>query len=161
MKRLILCLILVFGIMQFSNLVAQDVQLEWLHSGSIADIPMEAALTPEAVLALSVNICDSSWNPHVVIDYTSGQTWYMMIYVYNNSSATKSFKIEYDLRYKDGGNYYVYRTPAVSIAPQSWDSWRINVTSYVAKLGLLTLTGRVYGTGMGNDNKVTGQVFVF
>jgi len=31
----------------------------------------------------------------------------------------------------------------------------------VAKLGVLTLTGRVYGAGMGNDNKVTSQVFVY
>jgi hypothetical protein len=43
----------------------------------------------------------------------------------------------------------------------SADSFRLNVTSYVAKKGLLTLTGRVYGKGMGNDSKVTSQVYVY
>jgi hypothetical protein len=160
LKRLILCLSWVCCAALFSSLAAQDVQVESLDLGSIMDIPMKVASTPGAVLALAVHICDSSWEPHVVIDYESGQTWYMMIYAFNNSSSSQSFKLEYDLRYKDGAGYYVYRT-AVSIPSYTWKAWRVSVTSYVAKLGLLTLTGRVYGTAMGNDNKVTGQVYVY
>jgi hypothetical protein len=93
MKRLVLCLVLVFGLAQFSNLVAQDVQVESLYLGSITDIPMEVASVPGEVLACGVNICDSSWTPRYIIDYTAGQTWYMMIIVCNTTSSAKSFKL--------------------------------------------------------------------
>jgi len=160
MKRLILCLVWVFGLAEFSYLVAQEVQVEQLYLGSITDIPTTVASVPGEIVACGVNIGDSSWTPRYIIDYAAGQTWYMEIIVLNWSSSTKSFKLEYDLRYGDGVGYKVYRA-STSIAGLSWAMYRINVTSYVAKLGLLTLTGRIYGKGMGNDNKVTSQVVAY
>jgi hypothetical protein len=109
---------------------------------------------------LGVYIGDPAGDPSCVIDYAAGQTWYMYIYCINWASSTKSFKLEYDLRYGDGLGYRVYRTS--SSLPGAYEGiYRLNVTSYVAKLGLLTLTGRIYGTGMGNDNKVTSQVLAY
>jgi len=157
MKRSIFCLVLVFGFAQFSYLGAQQ---EQLYLGSITDIPATVASTPGAVVALSVNIGDPSWTPRYFIDYAAGQTWYMEIIVCNMSSSIQSFKLEYDLRYGDGVGYKVYRS-SNSIPALYYAMYRFNVTSDVAKLGVLTLTGRVYGAGMGNDNKVTSQVFVY
>lgn len=161
MKRLILCLVLVFGFAQFSYLVAQeDAQEEQIYLGSITDIPATVASTQGAVVALGVNIGDASWTPDYTIDYAAGQTWYMAIIVCNMSTSTQLFKLEYDLRYGDGVGYKV-RHIYHSLLAHTRYMYRINVTSYVAKFGLLTLTGRVYGKGMGNDNKVTAQVFVY
>jgi len=156
MKRLILCLVLVFGFFLFNHLVAQEDQL---FLGSITNVPASVTFAQGAVVALGVNISDPSWTPSYVIKYAAGQTWYMDISVVNLSSSTQSFKIEFDLRYGDGVGYNVFRV-SYSTAGGTYSRHRVNVTSHVAKLGLLTLTGRVYGTGMGNDNKVTGQVFV-
>ena len=157
MKRLVSCLVLVFVLTQFSYLGAQE---EELYLSSITNMPATITAAQGAVVALSVNIGNSLWYPNYRIDYTAGQTWYMDIIYVNLSSSTQSFKLEYDLRYGDGVGYKVYRSTA-SIPGNSYGQARINVTSYVAKLGLLSLTGRVYGTGMGNDNKVTAQVFVY
>jgi hypothetical protein len=180
MKRLILCLVLVFGLAQFSYLIAQEEQVEQFHLGSIqpgqffleliqpgqfnldsiTDIPaIVASTTKGGVVALWALISDSNYL-YYAICYNPGQIWYMYIYVVNTSSETQSFKLEFDLRYGNGLGYKVYRSSQV-IAGLGFDKFRINVTSYVAKLGVLTLTGRVYGEGMGNDNKVTSQVFVY
>ena len=160
MKRLIFYLILIFGLAQFSYLVAQEVQVEEFCLGSITDIPTIITSVPGEVVACGVYICDNSWSPYWLIDYAPGQTWYMAIAVVNWSNYTVSFKLEYDLRYGDGAGYKTYRTSNL-LAGASFNMYRINVTSYVAKLGILTLTGRVYGTGMGNDNKVTSQVIAY
>jgi hypothetical protein len=159
MKRLIFYLILVFGLAQFSYLGAQDVEEELVYLGRITDMPVVAS-TPGAVVAMGVYIGDSAGTASYLIDYAAGQTWYMYICCINWASSTKSFKLEYDLRYGDGYGYRVYRASA-SLSGGNWGIWRLNVTSYVAKLGLFTLTGRVYGTGMGNDNKVTSQVVAY
>jgi len=160
MKRFILCLVLVSGLVQFSYLGAQDVQEELVYLGPITNMPVRVASTPGEVVALGVYIGDSAGTANYTIDYAAGQTWYMYICCVNWASSTKSFKLEYDLRYGDGIGYRVYRASA-SLSGSNWGIWRLNVTSYVAKLGLLTLTGRVYGTGMGNDNKVTAQVVAY
>jgi len=159
MKRLILCLVLAFGLAQFSYLAAQDVQDELVYLGRITDMP-EVASTPGEVIALGVYIGDPAGDPKYTIDYAAGQTWYMYISCINWTTSTQSCKLEFDLRYGDGTSYRVYRT-SKSIPGESILVSGLNVTSYVAKLGLLTLTGRVYGTGMGNDNKVTAQVVAY
>jgi hypothetical protein len=159
MKRLFLCLVLVFGFAQFNYLSTQEEQVEQFHLGSITDIPATEASTQGVVVPLLTYIGTTS-NVWWSIDYTAGDIWYMYIAVVNTSPSTQSFKLEFDLRYGDGVGYRVYRC-SQSVAGLSWDSFRLNVTSYVAKLGLLTLTGRVYGKGMGNDSKVTGQVYVY
>jgi hypothetical protein len=156
MKRLLLGLVLVLGFAQFNNLAAQEGEF---YLGSITYTPIRMASTGGDVKPLLVCISDSTGAPFPFIPY-SARTWYMYIIYVNTSSSAKSFKLEYDLRYGDGASYYVYRK-ALSIAANTCMSYRINVTTYVAKLGLLTLTGRVYGTGMGNDNKITSQVFVY
>jgi len=161
MKRLILCLVLVCGLVQFNYLGAQaakGVQAGRLHSSSIKNIPMTEASAQGAVVPLMVYIGNPSYL-YWTIEYTPGDIWYMYIVVVNTSPSTQSFKLEYDLRYGDGVGYKVYRC-SQSVAGMSSDSFRFNVTSYVAKKGLLTLTGRVYGKGMGNDNKVTTQAYV-
>ena len=159
MKRLILCLVLVFSFAQFSYLVAQE---EEVFINSLTSIPATITSMQGPVVALSVNIVNShaSLTPYPVIGYTVGQTWYMQIVYVNTSSSTQSCKLEFDLRYQDGVGYKVYRNSA-SILGRSVNQSEIVVTSYVAKRGLLTLTGRVYGAGMGNDNKVTSQVYVY
>jgi len=159
MKRFILCLVLVFGLAQFSYLGAQEVQEELVYLGPITDMPVVAS-TPGEVVALGVYIGDLARNPSYTIDYAAGQTWYMYISCINWAASTKSFKLEFDLRYADGTYYRVYRV-SKSIPGETYLISGFNVTSYVAKLGLLTLTGRVYGTGMGNDNKVTAQVVAY
>ena len=160
MKRLILCLVLVFGLAPFSYLVAQDVQVDQLYLGSIAGAPMRVATLQGYVVILSASLADASWKPWDVIDYAPGLAVYMQISVINWATSTKSFKLEFDLRYADGASYYVKRT-STSIPAESAQIYRIPVTSYAAKLGFFTLTGRVYGTGMGTDNKVTAQALVF
>ena len=161
MKRLILCLVLIFGLAQFRYLIAQDVQVEQLYLGSITDMPAIITSAQGAVVALTVSLADSSWKPMDYIEYGSGPIpVYMQITVINFAPSTTLCKLEYDLRYADGAGYYVYRT-SKSVKAQSKLIVRIPVSTYVAKLGLFTLTGRVCGTGMGNDNKVTAQAFVF
>jgi hypothetical protein len=161
MNRLILGLVLVFSLAQFNYLGAQEEQIEQFYSGPITDIPALVTSTQGKVVALGVSLADSSWKPMDVIEYGSGPiTVYMQITVINFASSTTLCKVEYDLRYADGASYYVYRT-SKSVKALSKLIVRIPVSSYVAKLGLFTLTGRVYGTGMGNDNKVTAQAYVF
>ncbi len=157
MKRAFLCLVLIFGFAQFSHLTAQE---ELVFSGPINGMPANLASTPGEVLALGVYIAGADGTPICLIDYAAGQTWYMYIYCFNWASSTKSFKLEYDLRYGDGLGYKVYRASS-SLPGNYWGIYKLNVTSYVAKLGLLTLTGRIYGAGMGNDNKVTSQVVAY
>ncbi len=157
MKRMCLYLVLVLGLALFSNLLAQEALVELTP---ITNVPTQIASTPGDVQALSVNIANSSGTPYVVIDYAGSQTWYMDIAVVNLSAVSKSFKAEFDLRYADGTSYYVYRA-SYTIAALTAGRARVNVTAYVAKLGLLTITGRVYGKGMGNNNRVTTQVYAF
>lgn len=160
MKRLVLCFVLVFGLVQFCNLVAQEEQVDQVFVGSIRDIKAKVTSDPGEVLALGVAICDSSYTPYSVIEYKSGDIWYMALDVVNLSTATKSIKIEFDIRYADGANYKVVRD-SDSIAGQTEALFIYNATSYVAKGGLLSLSGRVYGAKMGNDNRVTGRTYVY
>ena len=157
MKRLCLCLVLALSFAQFSYLGAQEALVEL---DPIASLPVQIASTPGDVLALGVNIANSSNTPYHLIHYASSQTWYMNIIVINGAGVSKSFKAEFDLRYADGASYYVYRK-AYTIGAATTAVIRVNVTAYVAKLGIFTLTGRVYGKAMGNDNKVTSQVFAY
>lgn len=163
MKHLFFCFVIAFSLFQPGYLPAQEaqgVQVEQLDLGPITGLPMKIATTPGAVIACGINLADASWTPRYIIDYAAGQTWYLEIMVANCSTTTKTFKIEYDLRCADGATYYVYRY-ATSIGGLRYAMFRVNVTSYVAKLGLMTLAGRVYGTGMGNDNRVTSQAFIY
>ncbi len=159
MKRLFLGLVLVLGFAQFNDLGAQVVQQEQLSLGSITNMPTRVATVQGYVLPMTVSLADSTWTPMNFIHYNGGSI-YMQITVINWSTSTKSFKLEYDLRYGDGAGYYFYRS-SNSIPGGSSKIYRIGVTGYAAKLGLITLTGRVYGTGMGNENKVTTQALVF
>jgi len=102
MKRFILCLVLFFGLAQFSYLAAQDVQDELVYLGPISDMPVRVASTPGEVIALGVYIGDPAGNPKYTIEYAAGQTWYMYISCINWAASTKSFKLEFDLRYADG-----------------------------------------------------------
>jgi len=120
--------------------------------------------TVEYINPLQVTIADPAWLPTNVIKYKSGQTWYMQITVINSSGITKSFKLEFNLYYGDGAGYYTYRVAtSMSGSPGGllWNTYRINVTSYIAKKGLIRLMGRVYGTGFGLNNKVEAQVAVY
>ncbi len=123
MKRFCLCLALVLGLAQFSNLLAQEALVEL---GSITNVPMQIASTPGVVQAMSVNIANSSYVPYYLIDYSSSQTWYMVITVLNTSAVTQSFKVDFDLRYADGASYYVYRA-AYTIAAGTLGTTRVNV----------------------------------
>ena len=161
MKRLILCLVLIFGLAQFRYLIAQDVQVEQLYLGSITDMPAIITSAQGAVVALTVSLADSSWKPMDYIEYGSGPIpVYMQMTVINFAPSPTLCKLEYDLRYADGASYYVKRI-SQSIPASCLQTTSIPLPSSVAKRGLFTLTGRVYGTGMGNDNKVTAQVLVY
>jgi hypothetical protein len=160
-KRFILGLILVLGLAPFGHLVAQDGQTEQKDLGQITGMPAAIASAQGEVLALTIGFGDSAWRPMDYIEYGSGPIpVYMQMTVLNTASTAKSCKLEFDLRYADGASYYVYRT-SKTVQAKSKLMVRILVSTYAAKLGLFTLTGRVYGTGMGNDNKVTAQAFVY
>ncbi len=160
MKRLLFCAILVLGLAQSGYLGAQESQLEEFYLGSISRAPVKLATTPGSVVALGVFVADASGEPSSIIDYAAGQTWYLQIIVVNWATTAKSFKLEFDLRYGDGAGYYVYRQ-ALSIAKQTYAIYKLKVTPYIAKLGIMSIAGRVYGTAMGNDNRVTGQIYVY
>ncbi len=94
------------------------------------------------------------------IDYAAGQLWYMNFVFYNSSPTAKTFKAEYSIYYSDGAGY-VNKRYALTAPANSISSYKVNVTAYIAKLGLITLVGRVYGTGMGNFSDVKSQVLVY
>ena len=163
MKRLVCCMVLVIGLAQFSNLGAQEklVYLGPIDMFGPIDMPAATAITPPKGLAFYVNIVDTSRRTKYLIDYASGQAYDMEIGFLNlPTNTTQTIKVELDLRYNDGAGYYVKRV-AFSNLEEGWYYYSFNATSYVAKLGVLTLTGRVYGTGMGNNNKVTSQLYVY
>lgn len=93
-------------------------------------------------------------------EYVTGQTWYMCFFVINYSDVTTAIKLEFDLRYSDGAGR-VQKYYAKTIAANTATLYYINVTSYAAKLGLFTLSGQVYGTRMGNANRVTSQAYLY
>ena len=161
MKRLIFCLGLVFGLMQANHLFAQEGQF---FSGTIPPgISIQSPSWFGQVLALQVYITVGSDPTPLpgVFQYLPGKAYYMNVFVANASNLIRSFKVEYNLAYNDGANYLPTTRYAYS-APAQWVGYcRINVTAYIAKLGLISLQGRVYGTGMGNTNKVCSQVIVY
>jgi hypothetical protein len=128
--------------------------------GQIKNMMIESVSTKDQVLALSVNIVSPSDKIYQTIDYTAGQIWYAQVTVINTATTAKNFKIELNLAGGDGAWYWTSRL-ATSLPANYWARNKIDITSYVAKLGLITLTFRVYGTGMGNTNKVCSQVLVY
>lgn len=113
----------------------------------------------DTVLPLAVYIADANGNAYDFIEYQAGQVWYMYFDFLNGSTTAKAFKAEFNIYYSDGAGYankrYALSAPAAAAV-----YYRVNVTAYIAKLNLITLVGRVYGTGMGNSNEVKTQVFV-
>lgn len=131
-----------------------------------AKTDMMATDGPYLVRALAIGLANllPSRADYAILDFVSeyeaGQTWYMCFFVVNYNDTAKAIKLEFDLRYKDGAGRlqkYYSKTIAANVATLYY----INVTSYVAKLGLFTVNGQVYGTEMGNANRVTSQAFIF
>ncbi len=114
----------------------------------------------ETVQPVQVYISDILGFPQFSIDYGAGQVWYMYFVFFNASTTSKTFKAEYSIYYGDGAGY-VNKRYALSAAAGSIVSYRVNVTAYIAKLNLITLVGRVYGTGMGNFSEIKSQVWVY
>jgi hypothetical protein len=129
---------------------------------------MHAAATdgPYMVRALAVGLANflpeqADW---AIFDfsseYYSGQTWYWCFVVVNYNNIAKNIKTQWHLWYNDGAGRltkYIDKTvPARTVM-----LYYYSVAGYVAKKGLFTLTGRVYGTQMGNANEVTSQVYIY
>jgi len=93
-------------------------------------------------------------------EYYAGQTWYMCFFVANYNNTAAAIKIEFDLRYSDGAGR-LSRLYSKTLAANTVTLYYISVTSYVAKLGLFTVNGQVYGAKMGNANKVMSQVYIY
>ena len=93
-------------------------------------------------------------------EYSAGQTWYMCFFVTNYNNIPTAIKIQFDLLYNDGAGRLTKRY-SKTIAANTVTLYYITVTSYVAKLGLITVNGQVYGAKMGNTNKVMSQVYIY
>ncbi len=129
---------------------------------------MNAAATdgPYMVRALAIGLANllpdqADW---AILDfssqYSSGQTWYWCFVVANYNNVPKNIKLRWELWYNDGAGRltkYIAKTiPASTVM-----LYYYTVTSYVAKKGLFTLNGQVYGTQMGNANSVSSQVYIY
>jgi len=157
MKRPVLGLVLFFFLAQWT---AYAEQADLFLGGPLEDLPVGVASMQGAVVALGVNIGDASGNFYYQIKYAAGQTWYAYFTVVNLSSSSQPFKLEADFRYQDGAGYKTYRASG-SLNARNYGVYRLAVTPTMAQLGIVTLTGRVHGAGMGNDNKVTSQVYIY
>ena len=93
-------------------------------------------------------------------EYYSGQTWYWCFVVANYNNIPKIIKLRWELWYQDGAGRltkYLSKTiPASTVM-----LYYYTVTGYVAKKGLFTLNGQVYGAQMGNANSVSSQVYIY
>lgn len=114
----------------------------------------------DTVIPLNIFVGDADGNPQFFFDYRAGQVWYLYFPFVNGSTTAKAFKAEYNIYYSDGAGYANKRY-ALSVAGASAAYYRINVTAYVAKLGVVTFVGRVYGAGNGNCNDVKSQIVAF
>ncbi len=166
MKRLILCLVLVIALAQFNFPVGQEVQLleEQSPKNPRTSIDQNSiAMTDESsnVVVLSASFVDYDGEPLYSVDYSTSDTVYMQIVCVNNSTSSKTVKFEWDLRYADGASYYQYRTSKV-VSGWTIYTYKLSVSnSYLSKLGTFSFTGRVYGTKIGNNNKVSSQLDVY
>jgi len=93
-------------------------------------------------------------------EYFAGDTWYMCFVVVNYDDTAAAIKFQWDLLYNDGAGKFT-KTYSKTIPASTVMLYYITATSYVAKLGLFTVDGRVYGAKMGNTNKVMSQVYIY
>jgi hypothetical protein len=114
----------------------------------------------DMVLPLNIFVGDADGNPYFFLDYQAGQVWYLYFTFVNGATVAKSFKAEFNIYYGDGASYANKRY-SLSVPAASAVFYKINVSAYIAKLGLITFVGRVYGTGMGNCSDVKSQVMAF
>ena len=151
-----------------ASIAASDEVIEVVLKRLPPVVTMNAMMTdgPYMVRALAVGFSNYkvSSNEYAMFDffaeYYSGQTWYMCLAVANYSNTAVAIKTRWDLYYNDGAGrltkYY-----SQTIFANTVMAYYIPITAYIAKKGLFTLNGQVYGPKMGNDNAVKSQVYIY
>jgi len=90
----------------------------------------------------------------------SNQDWNILFIVVNHSSWDAAIKVEFEMLYDDGGIRY-YKKSSKTIKSGNIVLYYLDVTSRIAKKGLFTVNGRIHGAGIGNDNQVKSQVYIY
>ncbi len=170
MKRLIVGVSLMLLVLPLISQEIAETEDLTIHEMVIGTVPVvDTQWVPDDdfyVRALCVGLANffpdqADW---AILDFAtlwrSNQDWYMLFIVVNPTSRSRNIKVEFELMWNNGGGRF-YRKQAKNIGSGNIVLYWLNVKSKVNKLGVFTCNGRVFGAGVGNNNRVQSQVYIY
>ena len=121
---------------------------------------------PPNVKALAIGVSDvfpsqASWARFEFSRQWSGsQEWYMIFAVVNSGGQDAVIKIDMELQFNDGAGRFFRRSTKTIKAGFIMLYWT-TVTSKIQKKGLFSTNGRVFGKGIGLNNRVLSQLYIW
>jgi len=117
----------------------------------------------KALMVGATNFSPSS-SAWCILDYASeyytGDTWELVFVCANWSTSNVDAFVEFEIRWKDGGRK-IYKRWKRTINSGYVMMYTFDITNQIKQKGLFTLIGRVSGKGIGNQNKVETQVYIY
>lgn len=94
-------------------------------------------------------------------EYIPGDVWNMILVVANYSDNPVKMNVEFELRWKDGAKKIYRRKGNTTIEGATVRMYMTDITTQIKQLGLFTLYGRASGLGVGTNNEVVTQLYVY
>ncbi|MGB2955763.1 MAG: hypothetical protein WBB64_07310 [Anaerolineales bacterium] len=170
MKRVLfaaMVLLLVFIPMRSQEIEEEALELNEVVLGIVPtdSLSTQAASHPY-VKALCIGLANffPSQSDWAILDFctqwSSAQKWDIVFSAVNYSYKDVPIKVELELMYKNGGTRF-YKKYSRTIQAGYIMLYSLDVTEKIRTKGLFTVSGRISGTGLGNSNEVTTQVYVY
>lgn len=94
-------------------------------------------------------------------EYYAGDVWNMIIVIANYSPNDVKINIEFELRWNDGAKKIYRRWGGRTIQGATVMMYMTTITDQIRQLGLFTLYGRASGLGVGSQNEVVSQLYIY
>lgn len=95
-----------------------------------------------------------------VSEYFTGDVWNMCIVAVNYSNQDVPIKVEFELRWWDGGRR-IYRRWSRNLEAGTVTMYLAPITNQIKQLGLFTLIGGIGGNYVGTNNIVKTQLLIY
>ena len=170
MRKFGICLFVVFFFI--FPLIGQDWNQEEgeIQELVIGQVPVSevrtTAVSNPFVKALCIGLANyfPSQSDWAILDFatewSNSQTWNILFIIVNYSNQSAKIKVEMEMLYDDGAIRFYKKTPK-TIASGDIMLYYFDVTGKISKKGLFTVNGRIHGAGIGNDNQVKSQVYIY
>jgi len=102
----------------------------------------------------------SPWILDFATEYNIWDDWYMIIVAVNYSSQPVPIKVEFELRWWEGGRK-IYKKWSRTIGAGTVVTYYTPIDTQIKQKGMFTLIGRISGRYVGTNNVVQTQLYIY